>query len=222
MNNLKGQVLSTTIISLLLILVTLFTSSCFFNPDKAVNIRDCVTDKIVVKTNSTEFYFYYDSEEHPIEEYGLIKVEVDYYVDYTTSMKKKDFFIEVSKDVKYEEQPYFVVEIDDALTNQSVVYLSVHANYKAHQASTNWSYVISIIIAIVMFLILCPLYTMFSDALSSNSLVPSLLWTGSIIIYVVVAIIVGSLWGTGASGFIFGSGVLYFIITLLTYYRYKQ
>ena len=104
MNTQKRKILFKIIISTLLILTSLFASSCLFDPDEAVNIRDYVTENIVVQTDSTIFYFYYNSDEHPIEDYEIIKVKIEYYVDYYTRMKRKEFFIYVPDDVKYEEE----------------------------------------------------------------------------------------------------------------------
>lgn len=78
------RILSKILISILLILIALFATSCSFDPDEAVNIRNCVTDEIEVKEDSTVFRFYYSSEEQPIENYGIIRVRLEYYVDYNS------------------------------------------------------------------------------------------------------------------------------------------
>lgn len=207
---------------ILLIVNLLFASSCVFDPDEAVNMKDLVSYEPVVGKDSTVFYFYYESEEHPIDDFEIIKVELDYYVDYYTTMKKKDFYISVPDDVKYEEQTYFTVEIEHALTNQSVVYVSVAGNYKTEDKSRDWTYVVTVIIGIVMLLIFCPLYTVFCDGLDSNSALPSFVWLGGLIIYGVVMLIIRANWGNGPGGIIIGSAALYFIFTLFTYFRYKR
>lgn len=210
------------VISILLICVFLVSTSCSFDPDEAVNIQNYVSEEIVVQEDSTVFYFYYNSEEHSIEEYDIIKVRLEYYVNYYTTMKKKNFFITVPDDVKYGEQPYFTVEINDILTNESVVYFSVLANYKTEDNSRVWAYVITIIIAGVMLVVLWSVYMTMCDTFASNTTLPSLMWLGGIIIYIIIALIIGGLWGTGPSGIIIFSGILYFIITLFTFYQYKE
>ena len=78
----RKRVLSHILISILLIFNILFATSCVLDPDKAVNIKDCFTDKIEVRTDSTLFYFYYNSEDHKIDDYKIIRVNIEYYVDY--------------------------------------------------------------------------------------------------------------------------------------------
>ena len=219
--------LSKIIIIVLLIITTLFASSCFFDPDRAINLKDNVEKKIVVQEDSTIFYLYYHSEEHPIEDYGLIKVTIEYYVDYTTSMKTKDFFLSVPEDVQYEEgQPYFTVEIGDALTNESVVFISTHANYKKQNTSEDnsrvWQYILTVIIAIVMLILLWSGYTAMCDAVYSNKMPSALVWLGGAFIYVIVTIIIRINWGTGPASIIMWGGVFYFICTLFTYFKYKD
>ena len=221
MNTQKRKILLKVIFSILLICTSLFASSCFFDPDEAINIRDSVTEKIVVQTDSTIFYFYYNSDEHPIEDYEIIKVKIEYYVDYYTSMKRKEFFIYIPDDIKYEEQTYFVAEINDALTNQSVVYLSVLANYKTQSKTRDWVYIVTIVIAVLMWIIFCSVYSVLCDALYSNSAFPSCMWLGGIIIYGVVALLISVTWGNGPAGIIIGSAVLYFFTTLITYFKYR-
>ena len=145
MKSKKIRVLKNAIISLLLIFVSLFSSSCFYDPDEAVNIKDCIDIKYVVQADSTIFYFYYDSAEHPIEEYELIKVDLNYYADYKTSMRKKTFVLVVPDDIKQEDnKTYFTVKINDALGKESVIAsVSVYANYKTEKKTSNsrwWKY----------------------------------------------------------------------------------
>ena len=210
---------------IVLIFTCLFSSSCIFDGDKAVNIGDSVSQKIVVQEDSTLFYFYYNSEERPIEDYQIIKARIEYYVDYHTSMKKKDFFITVPDDVQYEEgQAYFTAKIGDVLTNQSVVYVSVHGNYKvskSENASRVWEYVIASVVAVILLIVFCSIYTTACDAWYSNSVQSSLVWLGCIILYVVAAVIIGAFWGTGPAGILIGSGVLFFILTLFPFFKYK-
>ena len=210
------------LISMLLIIVFLFSTSCFFDPDEAVNIQNCVTKEIIVENDSTMFYFYYNSEEHSIEEYDIIKVRLEYYLNYHTTMRKKNFFITVPDDVEYGEQPYFIVELDEVLTNESVVYISVLANYKTESNSRAWAYVIAVIIALIMLVVLWSVYMAMCDAFASNTALPSLMWLGGIIIYIIIILVIGGLWGTGPGGIIIFSGVLYFICTLFTFYKYKE
>lgn len=216
------RVLSHIILSILLIFTSLFASSCFFDPDEAINIQDSITHKAVVQTDSTVFYFYYASEEHPIDEYSVINVGIDYYADYSTPMKKKNFLINVPDDVIFEEQPYFTVEIEDALNNESVVYLSFQANYKSEDSGSKfWIYALTVVIAIVMLVVLFSTYSVMCETFDSNSSPSSLMWLGGLILYVVVAAVIGALWGTIPSGIIIGSAVLYFISTLIPYFKYK-
>ena len=222
MKTVTKRFLPNFVISMLLIIFFLFSTSCSFDPDEAVNIKNCVSEEIVVQKDSTMFYFYYNSEEHSIEEYDIIKVRLEYYVDYHTTMKKKNFFITVPDDVKYGEQPYFTVEIDDILTNESVVYISVLANYKTEGNSRTWAYVITIIIAVVMLAVLWSVYMAMCDAFASNTILPSSMWLGGIIIYIIITLIIGGLWGTGPGSIIIVSGILYFIFTLFTFYKYKE
>ena len=212
------------IIALLLLLCTcLLTSSCFFDPDEAVNIQDCITDKVEVKKDSTVFFFYYNSEEHPIEDYSLIKVNIDYYVDYTTSMKKKLFLFSVPDDIQYGESPYFTAEIPHALTEDSHVYISVLANFKPADSKTAnhkiWKFVLSIIIALVLLIVLWVMYALACDAYYSNSYLPSTLWLVGLILYAVLAVVIARSWGTGPGSIILSSAVLYFICTLITYFK---
>lgn len=219
----KSRGVKCVIIALLLIVISIFSSSCSYDPDKAVNIMNSVTDKVVVQEDSTVFYFYYESADHPIEDYDIIKVGIDYYVDYKTPMRKKTFFIFVPDDVKYEEQTYFTVEIDDVLTSESVVYLSVLANYKPEGKNNSmwWKYLIAIIVAIVLLIGLWSVYSAMCDACYSNSALPSFMWLGGLIIYIIATIIITSCWGSGPGGMIIGGAVLYFICTLFTYFKYK-
>ena len=219
----KSRGIKCVIISLLLIFISIFSTSCSYDPDEAVNIRGSITDNIIVQEDSTVFYFYYESAEHPIEDYAVIKVSLDYYVDYKTPMRKKTFFIFVPDDVKYEEQTYFTVEIDDVLTSESVVYLSVLANYKTEGKNNSmwWKYLIAIIVAIVLLIGLWSVYAVMCDACYSNSALPSFMWLGGLIIYIIATIIITSCWGSGPGGMIIGGAVLYFICTLFTYFKYK-
>lgn len=226
MKSKKIRVLKNAIISLLLIFVSLFSSSCIYDPDEAVNIKDCIEIKYVVQADSTTFYFYYDSAEHPIEEYGLIKVDLNYYADYKTSMRKKTFVIVVPDDVKMEDnKTYFTVKIDDALGKESVIAsVSVHANYKTEKKASNsrwWKYLLTVIIALVMLFGFWSIYSTICEVCYSNSLWPSLMWLGSIIIYIVVDIIIVACWGSDPGGIIIGSAGLYFICTLFTHFKYK-
>ena len=203
MKTLKKRVFSNILISLLLIFTSLFTTSCVWDPDKAVNIKDCFTDKIEVRTDSTLFYFYYNSEDHKIDDYKIIRVNIEYYVDYKTFMKKKKFFISIPEDIKYEEkQPYILVKIDDALTNQSVVYISIVANYKTENENRSrfWIYVLAVVIALVMLISFCSIYMAMCETFDSNTLLPSLMWFGGLIIYIIVTLIIAFNWGSGPAG----------------------
>lgn len=216
------RVLSKILISILLILTALFTTSCVFDPDEAVNIRDFVTEEIEVKKDSTVFRFYYSSDEHPIEDYEIIKVRLEYYVDYNTLMKKENFFIEVPDDVKFEDKTYFTVEIDDALTEESVVYISVLANQKTENNSRAWIYVLTVIIAVVLLIILWSVYMAMCDACDSNTALPSFMWLGGLIIFGIITLVIAFNWGNGPGGIMIGGAALYFICTLFTYFKYKN
>jgi hypothetical protein len=218
----KIRVLSKILISVLLILVSAFATSCGFDPDEAVNISDCVTDEIEVKKDSTVFRFYYSSDEHPIEDYEIIRVHLEYYVDYSSLMKKKNFFLEVPDDIKFEDKTYFTVEIDDALTEESVVYFSILANQKTENNSSAWRYVLTVIIAVVLLGVLWSVYMAMCDACDSNTALPSFMWLGGLIIFGVVALVIALKWGSGPGGIMIGGAVLYFICTLFTYFKYKN
>ncbi len=223
----KRRVLLNVILSILLVFTSFFASSCFFDPDKAINLKDDISKKVVVQENSTLFYLYYHSEEHPIDDYDLIKVTIEYYVDYKTSMKKKDFFISIPDDVKYEEgQPYFTAEIKDALTEQSVVFISTHANYKRENTKEDnsrvWEYILSIVIALVLLIIFWVGYSLLCEAFDSNTLWPSVGWLGGLVIYIIIAIIIWLNWGTGPASMILWGAILYFICTLYPFFKYKQ
>ena len=210
----------------LVLLFSCLFSSCVFDVDKAVNIGKSVEKKIVVQEDCTIFYFYYNDQERPIEDYQIIKARIEYYVDYHTSMKKKDFFINVPDDVQYENgKAYFTAKIGDVLTNQSVVAsISVHGNYKvskSENASRVWEYVIASVVAVVLLIVFCGVYTAVCDACYSNSVQASLVWLGSIILYVVATLVIGAFWGTGPAGILIGSGVLFFILTLFPFFKYK-
>lgn len=220
----RKRVLSHILISILLIFNILFATSCVWDPDKAVNIKDCFTDKIEVRTDSTLFYFYYNSEDHKIDDYKIIRVNIEYYVDYNTFMKKKNFFFFVPDDVKYEEQqPYITAEIGDTLTNQSVVYVSIVANYKTENENKSrfWIYVLAVIIALVMLIVFCSVYMVMCETFDSNSLLPSLMWFGGLIIYAIVTFVIATNWGSGPGGVLIGSAVLYFLCTLISFFKYK-
>lgn len=219
----KIRVLSKILISVLLILlVSACATSCGFDPDKAVNLGGYVTDEIEVKKDSTVFRFYYNSDEHPIEDYGIIRVRLEYYVDYSSLMKKKNFFLEVPDDIKFEDRTYFTVEIDDALTEESVVYFSILANQKTENNSSAWRYVLTVIIAIVLLGVLWSVYMAMCDACDSNTALPSFMWLGGLIIFGVITLIITLNWGSGPGGIMIGGAVLYFICTLFTYFKYKN
>ena len=222
MKNSGFRVLSKILISVLLILIALFTVSCSFDPDEAVNIRDYVTDEIEVKEDSTVFRFYYSSDEHPIEDYEIIRVHLEYYIDYSSLMKKKNFFIEVPDDVTFEDKTYFTVEIDDALTEESVVYISVLANQKAENNSRTWIYVLTVIIAVALLVILWSVYTAMCDACDSDTALPSFMWLGGLIIFGIVTLVVSLNWGNGPGGIMIGGAALYFICSLFPYFKYKN
>ena len=216
------RVLSKILISVLLILIALLTTSCSFDPDEAVNISDYVTDEVEVKKDSTVFRFYYSSDEHPIEDYEIIRVHLEYYIDYSSLMKKKNFFIEVPDDVTFEDKTYFTVEIDDALTEESVVYMSVLANQKTENNSRAWRYVLTVIIAVVLLIILWSVYMAMCDACDSDTALPSFMWLGGLIIFGIVTLVISLNWGNGPGGIMIGGAVLYFICTLFTYFKYKN
>ena len=216
------RVLSKILISVLLILIALFTTSCNFDPDEAVNIRNCVTDEIEVKEDSTVFRFYYSSEEQPIENYGIIRVRLEYYVDYNSLMKKKNFFLEVPDDVQFEDKTYFTVEIDDALTEESVVYISVLANQKTESNSRAWIYVFTVIIAVALLIILWSVYMAMCDAFDSNTAMPSLMWLGGLILFGIITLVIAVNWGNGPGGIMIGGAALYFICSLFPYFKYKN
>lgn len=218
----KNRILPKILISLLLILVSAFATSCGFNPDEAVNISDCLTNEIEVKKDSTVFRFYYSSDEHPIEDYEIIRVRLEYYVDYSSLMKKKNFFLEVPDDIKFEDKTYFTVEINDALTEESVVYFSVLANQKTENNSSAWRYVLTVIIAIVLLGGLWSVYMAMCDACDSDTALPSFMWLGGLIIFGVVTLIIALNWGSVPGGIMIGGAVLYFICTLFTYFKYKN
>jgi hypothetical protein len=199
-----------------------FATSCGFDPDEAVNISDCVTDEIDVKKDSTVFRFYYSSDEHPIEDYEIIRVHLEYYVDYSSLMKKKNFFLEVPDDIKFEDKTYFTVEIGDALTEESVVYFSILANPKTENNSRAWIYILTVIIAVVLLGVLWSVYTAMCDACDSNTALPSFMWLGGLIIFGVVTLVISHNWGSGPRGIMIGGAVLYFIGTLFTYLKYKD
>ena len=215
------------IIAILLLLCTcLMTTSCFFDPDEAVNIKDYITDEVQVKKDSTVFYFYYESDEHPIEDYGLIKVNIDYYVDYTTSMKHKLYVFSVPDDIQHGEKPYFTAEIPHALTEDSHVYISVLANYKAEDKKAEnihfWKYILAIVIALALLIFLWSIYMACCEACYSNSLFSSMMWLGGLFIYIILSIIIAKNWGRGPGSIILSSAALYFFCTLFTYFQYKQ
>lgn len=218
----QKRFLSLLTISVILILTSLFTTSCFFDPDEAVNLKDSVSEKIIVGEESTVFHFYYASQEHPIEDYEIIKAEIDYYVDYHTSMKHKDFFFFVPDDIKYEEQTYFTAEIDDVLTNESVVYVSVHANFKTENNSRVWIYILAVVIALIVLIAFCAIYATMCDTFASNSAPSSWMWWGGIVIYAIIAFFVGSAWGTGPASIILSSAIFYFILTLFIYFAHRE
>ena len=227
MKSKKIRVLKNAIISLLLIFVSLFSSSCIYDPDEAVNIKDCIEIKYVVQADSTTFYFYYDSAEHPIEEYELIKVDLNYYADYKTSMRKKTFVLVVPDDIKQEDnKTYFTVKINDALGKESVIAsVSVYANYKTEKKTSNsrwWKYVITIVIALVLLFGLWSIYTTMCEACYSNTILPSFMWLGGLIIYIIVAIIITVYWGSGPGGIIIGGAILYFICTLIPFFKNRR
>ncbi len=215
----KRRAFSKVVLLMLLVLASLFVSACFFDTDEAIDLKDSISKQIVVQEDSTLFYFYYDSQEHPIEDYKIIRVNIDYYVDYKSRMKKEEFFLFVPDDIQYEDQTYFTVEIEDALTDESVVYVSVLANYKAESSSRVWLYVFAVLIALALLIILCAAYTALCDANGSNTPLPSFMWLMGLIIFIVVAVVVSSKWGNGPGSIILSGGILYFLFTLIPYFQ---
>ena len=221
----KKSVLHKIILLLLLFATCLTATSCVFDPDGAVNIQDYITDEVEVKKDSTVFYFYYESAEHPIEDYGLIFLEIDYYVDYKTSMKKKDFLITVPDDIQYGETPYFTAEIPHALTEESHVYVTARANYKAEDKKTEniqiGKFVLSIVIALLMLIFLWAFYYSVCESCYSNSAPASAVWLLCIGLYVLISIIITKYLGTGPGSIILSSAALYFFCTLITFFTHK-
>ena len=86
MKNNKRRALLSALISILIIFTTLFSTSCVYDPDNAVDLKDSITLETRVTENSTIFYFYYNSTQHPIEDYSIIKVNIHYYLDYQSFM----------------------------------------------------------------------------------------------------------------------------------------
>ena len=214
------------VLLLLLLSICLATTSCFFDPDEAVNIKDYITDDVEVKKDSTVFYFYYNEAAHSIEEYGLIRVEINYYVDYTTSMKSKLYLFTVPDDIQYGETPYFTAEIPHALTADSHVYINVLANYKHADKTAEtihiWKYVLAIVIAILMLIFLWTFYYSVCESCYSNSAPASAVWLLCIGLYVLISIIIAKYLGTGPGSIILSSAALYFFGTLITFFTHKS
>lgn len=215
------------LLSFLLIFASLFTSACFFDPDEAVNIGDSVTKKITVQDDSTLFEFYYDpAAEHPIEDYGMIRVTIEYYRDYHSTKKNKDFFFEVPDDISLGEGPSFTAEIDDVLGEESVVYVYVLANYKTESGTGSpsrfWLYVLAVVIAVVLLILLWSAYMALCDSHGSNTPLPSFMWLCGMGLYLVVAFVISIKWGNGPAGFVLGGAILYFICTLFTYFTNRE
>ena len=209
-------------LTLFLLLSTLFTTSCFFDPNEAVDLKDSVQREITVLEDSTHFRFTYTDTETPIEEYDIIHVKIEYYLDYQTFMKKENFFFEVPDDITYAEQTCFTAEIDDALTEESVVYVSVLANYRAQSGSRFWIYTLAVIISLVLLFLLWSAYMALCDANGSNTPLPSFMWLGGMGVYIVVAILVAMKWGNGPGSIVFCGSGLYFICTLFTYFSNRE
>jgi hypothetical protein len=210
------------LLTLLLLLGTLCTSSCIFDSNEAVNLKDSVQKEITVLKDSTRFQFTYTDLETPIETYDIIHVEIEYYRDYQTRMKTKNFFFEVPDDITYGEQPSFTVEIEDALGDESVVYVSVEATYKAESSSRFWLFVLAVIISLVLLILLWSAYAALCDEHGSNTSLPSFMWLGGMGIYLVVAILVAMKWGNGPGSIVFCGSGLYFICTLFTYFSNRE
>ena len=221
MKTAKTHFLRNLLIVALLILTSIFTVSCY-DVDNQVNLSDSVTHQAIIKENTTVFTFYYENEETPIETYNIIRVEFKYYLDYNSWMKTKSFFFIVPDDITYGEKPTFTAELKDVLTNQSVVYLSIGANIKPETTSRFWEYFISTVIAFALLIFLCPLYSFCCEHTTSTSLISGLMWLGGLIIYGVVAYIIGSFWDSGPCSIIITSAIFYFLLTLPTFFRYKH
>jgi hypothetical protein len=211
-----------------LIFTCLFSTSCVFDVDKAVNLNNSFSVKYTIQENSTLFYFDYTSQERPIEDYQVIKARINYYKDYTTRMKKKDVFITVPDDVQYKEdgQAYFVAEIGDALGEQSVIAsIMVEGNYKvskSENASRVVAYVVASIVAVVLLIGLCSIYAAICSVCDSNSLMASLEWIGSMIVYLIATLIIGALWQTGPASIVICSAILFAIVTIIPFIKYKS
>lgn len=227
MRKIKKRTFANLITLIVLIFTCLFSSSCVFDVDKAVNLNNSFSVKYTIQENSTLFYFDYTSQERPIEDYQVIKARINYYKDYTTRMKKKDVFITVPDDVQYKEdgQAYFVAEIGDALNEQSVIAsIMVEGNYKVSttkNASRVLQYVIATIIAIVLLVVFCSTYSFVCSICYSNSLWPALVWIGTFIIYAVVILLIGGFWQTGPASINICSAIAFFLLSFIPYFKYK-
>lgn len=210
------------LLTLLLLLGTLCTTSCFFDSDEAVNLKDSVQREITVLKDSTRFSFTYTDLETPIETYDILRVDIEYYRDYQSRMKTKSFFLEVPDDITYGDQPSFAVEIEDALGDESVVYVSVSGNYRAQSTSRFWLFVLAVIISLALLIILWSAYMALCDANGSNTPLPSFMWLSGMGVYIVVAILVAMKWGNGPGSIVFCGSGLYFICTLFTYFSNRE
>ena len=228
MRQTKKRTFANLITLIVLIFISLFSTSCVFDIDKAVNINHSFTIKYTVQEDSTLFYFQYTSEERPIEDYQVIKARINYYKDYSTRMKKKEVFITVPDDVQYNEegQAYFTATIDDAFTAQSVIAsIMVDGNYKvskSENASRVVAYVVASIVAVVLLIGLCSIYAAICSVCDSNSLMASLEWIGSMIVYLIATLIIGALWQTGPASIVICSAILFAIVTIIPFIKYKS
>ena len=223
MKNKKRRIASITIISILLILTSVFTSSCGFDPDEAVNIKDYISYECTAQKDSTIFRFNYNSEAHPIDEYRIIEVRIEYYADYNSRMRHKTSYIVVPDNIEYEgEQPYFTVEIGADLSNAPYIAMLFYANYKTESSSRAWLYVLSVLIAIVLLVVFWSVYMAMCEAYDSDTALPSLMWLGGLLMIGIIAFVISGKWGTGPGSIVLCGGILYFIGTLFTYFSYRS
>ena len=216
----KKRICSIIILSIMTLLL-LFTASCNSNLDTGINISNQITNEAYTNNGSTTIHFYLKSNDYSFDDYQTIKVNLDYYVNHSSLMKYKEKIINVPDDLIVEgEKKYFVVEIDDVLTSESVVYTTVMANYESEETSP-WIYVVTVIIAVAMCAILTSTYVTMCQNFDSDSSTSALMWLGGLVLYAIVAGIVGASWGLSACYIILGSGVLYFLVTLIPYFMYK-
>ena len=228
MKHKKRGLFAKLVLSLLLLFTVLCTSSCGFDPDAAVDIKADTSCHYEVGNDVTTFYFFYESQERPITDYEIVQITIKYYPDYDTVRKKEKVEFSVAEDVKYDEQtgkPYFTVDVPYEFMEESYVTdVFVLANYTREvggKTGRGWKTTVAALISVAMLVILSVVYTNMCEVYDSNSTEAGLMWLGGLILYGLAALFVYVYLGKGPGTFLIAGAIVYFLYTLIPYFKYR-